>query len=120
MKRKKLKIGRIAIEAEVADNLFSMAKGLMLRESLEKNRGMLFTFPIEGHHSIWMFGMRFPIDIIWMDRDMRVVDIYENASPCIIFCKVYMPKKRAKYVLEVNSGFVKNHKIKLGTKISGI
>ena len=116
MKYKKINIGKASIRAEVADSFFKKVKGLMFRKSLRKNKGMLLVFSREDYHPIWMFGMRFPIDIIWIDERMRVVNIVENSKPCL-FCKTYFPKKKAKYVLEVNAGFVEKYKIRIGLKV---
>ncbi len=112
----RVKIGKTVVYVETADSFLSRMRGLMLRQGLERNKGMLLTFERDGYYSIWMFGMQFSIDIIWIN-DRCVVDIVEDAKPCLLFCKTYVPKKRAKYVLEVNSGFVEKHKIKLGTKV---
>jgi uncharacterized membrane protein (UPF0127 family) len=112
-----VRIGRARIETEVVKDPIRQSLGLMFRKRLGKNRGMLFDFPIEFYHGIWMFGMRFPIDIIWIDKKMRVVDIVENAKPCLLFCRTYYPRKMAKYVLEVNSGFARKNKIKIDDKV---
>jgi len=117
MAHAKVKIGQTDMGVDVADSFFKKAKGLMFRRSLGKNKGMLFIFNSEARWGIVMFGMRFPIDIIWVGKNMRVVDIVEGARPCLLFCRTYRPKKKAKYVLEVNSGFVKRHRIKLGSRL---
>ena len=116
MKRAKMTIGNATIELEVAETSFRQAKGLMFRKFLGINRGMLFVSDTECHYPIWMFGMRFPIDIIWIDMQMRVVDIAKNAQPCLLFCRFYTPKKKAKYILEVNAGFAERRKVKVGSK----
>lgn len=113
----KVKIGKAVIYVELADTPFTRAKGLMFRSSLEENRGMLFVFDKEGRYSMWMLGMRFPIDIIWIDKDMRVVDIVKNADPSLLLYKTYRPIRKAKYVLEVRAGFTKEYDVKLGSKI---
>lgn len=115
----KLHLGKVKIEVELADTGFRKAKGLMLRRSLPPDKGMLFVFNREAHHAIWMLGMRFPIDIVWIDGKKSIVDIVENARPCfcLLFCKVYMPKKKAKYVLEINAGFVGKNRINIGDKL---
>ena len=114
MKFKKIRIGRKVIKVEVADYFLKKIKGLMFRSSLSKDSGMLFVFDQEGYHSIWMLGMRFSIDIIWIDERKKVVDFVENARPSF---NTYIPKEKARYVLEVNSGFVKKNKIKIGSGI---
>lgn len=113
----KVKIGNTMIEAEVADGFFKKAKGLMFRDSLDPGKGMLFVFDKEAKHAIWMLGMRFPIDIIWIGREMCVVDFAENAKPSLLPHKIYKPRDEARYVLEVGAGFVKENYIKIGSKL---
>lgn len=114
MKFKKVGIGKKMIKVEVADSFFKKIKGLMFRESLPENSGMLFVFDYEGYQNIWMAGMRFPLDIIWIGKEKEVVDFVENAKPSF---NTYKPSKKAKYVLEVNAGFVKRNEIRIGSKL---
>ena len=112
-------IGRARVKAELADTVVKKTIGLMFRRSLRKNEGMLFVFDQETRHPFWMFGMRFPIDMVWIDNKKRVVDVTERAEPCwSLLCKVHRPKRKVKYVIEVNSGFVERNKIKKGDKVS--
>lgn len=118
MDRIDVRIGSATITVEVADSMFSKSKGLMFRRSLGKGEGMLFIFDEETRHPFWMFGMRFPIDMIWLDNKKRVVDVTEDAKPCWLLCKVHRPATKARYVIEVNSGFARKNKIKKGDKVS--
>jgi uncharacterized membrane protein (UPF0127 family) len=106
-------------DALIADTLIKRMIGLMFRKRLEKNQCMLFTFFSEGYQSIWMYNMRFAIDVVWASSALKIVDIKENMQPCssISKCRAYIPKARAKYVIEFNSGAVKNSKIKESSKI---
>ncbi|MEM7816026.1 MAG: DUF192 domain-containing protein [Candidatus Aenigmatarchaeota archaeon] len=88
------------------------SRGLMFRESLPKESGMLFVFESEGTYSFWMKNTLIPLDIIWMDSNGTVVFIKENAQPCGKECPLITPDSPAKFVLEVNGGTVK--KIGLG------
>jgi uncharacterized membrane protein (UPF0127 family) len=87
-------------------------KGLSDKEKLDEGWGMLFVFPEEAKHGIWMKDMNFNIDIIWLDSKFLVVDFAENVEPKT-FPKVFKPKQPAKYVLEVNTGFIQNYGIKI-------
>lgn len=89
----------------------------MFRKHLAKDRGLLFVFKEEGFYRFWMKNMRFPLDIIWISNDKRIVDIKKNVAPCGSACESLAPLARALYVLEVNSGFVSEHNIKIGQKI---
>lgn len=114
---KKVKIGNTTIEAEIADTFTKQIKGLMFRKDLEKNKGMLFVFNNDSYQSIWMMNMSFPLDIIWIDAKHKIVDIVKDAQPCMIFCTVYRPKEKARYVLEANAGFVDKHGIEIGDNV---
>ena len=102
------------IQAEVVSAFEAREKGLMFRESLAVDKGMLFIFEEEGLYGFWMKNMRFPLDIIWLDLNKKIVDIKENALPCSESCEIFSPENKAKYVLEVNAGFTKRNKIKVG------
>lgn len=104
--------GALKLDALVADSFLKQVVGLMFRPRLGKNSGMLFPFPFSARHGIWMRNMRIAIDIIWLDSAKRVVDIAHDVRPSSR--KVHYPRKRAKYVLEVNSGTAKRNRIKEG------
>ncbi len=90
----------------------------MFREALAGNGGMLFIFDNPGAHGIWMKNMRFPLDIIWIGADDKIIDIKTNALPCLNSdCEVLFPKSLAKYVLEVNAGFAGKNKIRIGDEV---
>lgn len=93
------------INAEIADTPEKRERGLMNGEGLDQNNGMLFVFPEEGQYPFWMKNMKFPIDIIWINRDYRIVHIEKDAQPCRESCKSYYPKDKAIYVVEVNANF---------------
>ena len=108
-----LTIGETKIAVEIADTDASRARGLSGRPSLAENTGLLFIFDRADYHSFWMKKMRFPIDIIWLDDNWRVVDLTENISPQD-FPKTYPPRAPARYVLEINAGFIADHQITIG------
>ena len=105
------------IQAEVASTFEEREKGLMFRDSLPDNAGMLFIFEEEGLYSFWMKNMRFSLDIIWLDLNKKIVDIKENIPPCSESCEILNPGNKAKYVLEVNAGFTRRNKIKAGEAV---
>ena len=112
-----VKITNTEIRAEIADTLIKRTKGLMFRKSLSQNEGMLFIFNEEGYHGFWMMNMSFPIDIIWIEKEKKVVYIEKNAQPCGLICSSYIPKEKAMYVLEVNANFTEEHGIKIGSSL---
>jgi uncharacterized membrane protein (UPF0127 family) len=114
---KTVKISNASVRAEIADTQSKMIEGLMSKKTLPDNEGMLFIFNDESRHGIWMMNMNFPIDIIWIDKDLKIIDIAEDAQPCKFNCPIYKPDSKALYVLEVNSGFVSKNKLQTGDSI---
>lgn len=102
------------IQAEVAGNFIEREKGLMSKDSLADDSGMLFIFEEEELHSFWMKNMAFPLDILWLDSNKKITYIKENAQPCKESCESLLPGAKAKYVLEVPAGFVERNKIEVG------
>lgn len=91
-------------EVEVVRTPEERAQGLMFREFLELNKGMLFIFPREEKYSFWMKNTLIPLDIIWISKDLEIVYIEKNVLPCIEeICESYPPNEKALYVLEINS-----------------
>lgn len=107
----------IKINVEVADDNNERGKGLMFREKLNENDGMLFVFDDESYLAFWMKNTLIPLDIIFIDENYGIVDI-KNAVPCKEDpCALYKSLKPAKYVLEVNTNFTAKNKIKVGDKV---
>ena len=111
-----VEIGSTKVKAEIAGTMAKQMQGLMFRQGIKENDGMLFVFDDYDYHSIWMMNMNFSIDIIWI-KDGKIVDIYKNAQPCGISCPTYVPRSMDNYVLEVNSGFVEKHGIEVGDNV---
>jgi uncharacterized membrane protein (UPF0127 family) len=107
----------LKIEAELAMDDETRMRGLMFRESMPDNAGMLFIFPYVDRHSFWMKNTLIPLDLIWLNERKEVV-YYVTAPPCRKDpCDSYIPMQNAKYVLELNGGFMKKHNIPLGTRM---
>ncbi len=106
------------INAEIADTPEKRERGLMYREGLKKDEGMLFVFPEENYYSFWMKNMKFPIDIIWIDGDYRIVHMERDAQPCLDLCRSYSPKEKAKYVLEVEVNFTARNSIGVNSTVN--
>ncbi|MBU0953470.1 MAG: DUF192 domain-containing protein [Nanoarchaeota archaeon] len=89
---------------ERATSPAALAKGLMGRKKLSPGAGFLLVFPTPSRQGIWMFGMRFAIDIIFLDAAMKVIHIVRGAQPLSLdprTWKIYRAPKKALYVLEV-------------------
>jgi uncharacterized membrane protein (UPF0127 family) len=91
-------------------------RGLSGRQSLEENAGMLFVYEIPSVPGFWMKEMNFPIDIIWIDENKKIVGITENLAP-ETFPQVFYPRSSVQYVLEVNSDWARDHSISVDDKV---
>jgi len=111
-----ISIGEISVHAEIANTAESRTRGLSGRNGLLENEGTLFVFEKEGRYSFWMKDMKFPIDIIWIDKDGTIVYIKENAEPDS-YPETFIPDAPAQYVLEVNKNFISEYGISAGDKV---
>jgi hypothetical protein len=101
------------ITVTVADSVAERVRGLSGKESLPAGTGMWFVFDKPDYQGIWMKGMRFPIDILWLDETLAVVHIEENISPKT-YPAVFRPLVPAQYVLELPAGSVKLYGFAIG------
>ncbi len=110
-----------AIIAELSVNEEQRARGLMFREEIHENQAMLFIFAEEDIHSFWMKNMRFPIDILWLDRNRRIVHIESSVPPCPHEpCPTYSPAAAAAFVLELQSGCSEKHGLGVSDRLEFI
>ena len=110
-----VKINNKVIWVEVADSAVERQKGLMFRESLLVNNGMLFIFEEEQEIAFWMKNTLIPLDMLFIDKDLEIVYIEKGAQPCKADpCQTYPSSRPAKYVLEVNAGYTEIHGINIG------
>ena len=108
----------VPVKVEIVDDDAGRMTGLMFREKLEEDEGMLFVFEDENYRSFWMKNTLIPLDMIFIDGGLKIVDI-KNEVPCKEDpCALYASKKPARYVLEVNSGFTGKNSIREGNSIS--
>lgn len=121
---KEIKIRNTIIQIETADTKEKRSKGLGGRENLASNSGMLFIFPKQDKYAFWMKGLKFPLDMIWIRKNI-IVDIIKNAKPPEQNQKdetlpTYLPRELVDMVLEVNAGFVDSHGIKINDAVEVI
>lgn len=114
-----LTIGEAQVTVEVARTSAELQKGLMYRKSLDPDKGMLFVFPEQRTLSFWMKNTFIPLDIGFFNEDRVLVDI-QSMDPVVSEMQKDIPsyesRKPARYALEVNRGWFKKHKIKLGQR----
>ena len=108
---------KIKIKCEIAKTLYQKTKGLMHREDLDLNKGMLFIFTLPWIRIFWMKNVKIPLDIIFINRKKEIIKIYEAPVEKKIAYKLYYSKGFCKYVIETNLGFCKKNKIKIKDKI---
>jgi uncharacterized membrane protein (UPF0127 family) len=109
--------GRTEIAVDIADTSEERARGLMNRKNLAQGAGMFFIFEEEEQRDFWMKNTLIPLDMIFFDKDYRVVGISRNAQPCKADpCPLYSSGKPARFVLEVNGGVADILGLKEGDK----
>ncbi len=107
--------GREAVvEVELARTREEQARGLMFRERIGRDEGMLFVFPEEGEHAFWMKNTLIPLDMIFIDGLGTVSGVVPRAEP-----RTETPRSggRCRYVLEVAGGWADEHGVKAGDKV---
>ena len=104
-----------AVKVEVAASDEMRAQGLMYRDHLAEDRGMIFFFPQTGEYAFWMKNTIIPLDMIWIDDAKKVVHVAHDVPPCQADpCPSYPPGANAKYVLEVAAGVAAKHHVANG------
>jgi len=95
------------IRAEQVINRQDLTRGMMFRESLAPDRGMLFYHGHEGSYPYWMYQVKIPLDLVWLDKNKRIVQLLHKAPPCPgprERCPTYGGAFPAAYVLEIAAG----------------
>lgn len=105
------------ITVEIANDDSERARGLMYRQSLHPDTGMLFIFPDLNNRRFWMKNVKIDLDMIFLDSDFIVNEVKANLQPCQADpCPTYPSEFPAQYVVEVNGGFAEEYGIVPGTK----
>jgi len=106
------------VDCEIRDTQAGRENGLMGYDSLCNSCGMLFIFEKPGRYGFWMKSMKFPIDIVFIDEDWKVVGIAQDVPPCLDGqCTTYYPDSGARYVLEIKANGTVGHGIGVGSRI---
>ena len=102
-------------DLELAQTKEQRKQGLMFREKLDSDKGMLFIYEKERIYPFWMKNTLIGLDIIWISKENQVVYISHNNQPCQDNdCFSINPNKKAKYVLEINAGKAAEINLKIG------
>jgi hypothetical protein len=112
-----LRVGGQTVRAEVANTPETRLKGLMFRTRLAASSGMIFIFPESRPISMWMKNTPIPLSVAFIDSTGRIINI-EMMQPHSE--QTHASKRPAKYALEVNQGWFREHGIKAGDQVSGL
>lgn len=111
----RVRLGGEWFSVELAETQQQQSLGLMFRDSMADDHGMLFIFPGENRRSFWMKNTRIALDIFYFDAELKLVSVSKNTPPCRTErCPNYPSKGPAKYVLELNAGKAEQLDVKSG------
>lgn len=109
----------VVIPVTTAFTYEEQKRGLSGRASLPEEEGLLFIFSKPDFYGFWMKEMQFPIDIIWINENNKIVHIARAIEPNS-FPQIFKPSEKSLYVLEVNAGFAAKHAINIGDQATFI
>ena len=112
-----LTAGIYVIKAEVAANEAERQQGLMFREKMAPNEGMVFIFDAPAAVCMWMKNTLLPLSVAFLDDEGKIINI-EDMKPQTT--DTHCAAKQARYALEMNLGWFKQKNIKPGTVIAGL
>jgi uncharacterized protein len=107
-------------QIEIADDDAERARGLMFRDSLAADHGMLFIHDAEEPQSYWMKNTKIPLDILYFDHNRKLVSAQQGVPPCSAGdqCPPFPSNGPALYVLELNAGLAQTLDVKPGDTLS--
>ncbi len=113
---KKIVVGKTPLRVEVADTLEKQERGLMFRQSMPENEGMLFVYKEPQEMSFWMRNTFIPLDIAFVGADGIILNIHQ-ARP-LDESVLYRSAGSAKYVIETKQGWFSRHGIRPGDRVT--
>jgi uncharacterized protein len=114
-----IELGGEHFTVEIVEDDASRAKGLMFRESMPADHGMLFIWPEAEPRAFWMLNTLIALDILYFDSRMRLVDMHLDVQPCPgMRCPNYPSARPAQYVVELNAGTAARLGLKLGDRLT--
>ena len=101
-----VELGGQRYQVELAQDDATRARGLMFRDAMAADHGMLFIHDYTGPQAYWMKNTKIPLDILYFDEQRRLVSQQRDVPPCSAgnACPPYPSNKPARYVLELNAG----------------
>ena len=116
-KSARIKVGPHPLKVEVAASEPERSQGLMFREKLGNNDGMLFIFDEPAYHSMWMKNTLIPLSVAFVDGEGRILNILDMEPRTLDTHSAAGP---ARYAIETNKGWFAGKKIKAGDKVTGL
>ncbi|MFQ5679558.1 MAG: DUF192 domain-containing protein [Gemmatimonadota bacterium] len=110
----RIRVAGIPVTAEIADDQASRERGLMFRESLPPDHGMLFVYESERVLGFWMKNTHIPLDIAFIDRTGRIVDIQQMEA---MTETTHSSRAPAMYALEMALGWFAEHGVGVGDRV---
>ncbi|MET7028213.1 DUF192 domain-containing protein [Sediminicola luteus] len=105
-----------SLSIEIAESEYETATGLMYRKSMKEEQGMLFIFPDVAMHSFYMKNTEIPLDLIFIDENLKIVSFQKEAKP---YDETSLSSQvPIKYVLEINAGLVDRWGLAVGDRIT--
>ena len=117
LKALQIKVAGHALRAEVAATVEQRMKGLMFREKLGANDGMLFVFDEPGYHAMWMKNTPLPLSVAFVDGEGRILNILDMEPHTL---DQHMAAGPARFAIETNKGWFAQRRIKPGDKVAGL
>ncbi|MGE0472211.1 MAG: DUF192 domain-containing protein [Nitrospirales bacterium] len=111
----------VSLSVEIAETVDKRSQGLMFRQSLEADEGMLFIFPEMGYWTFWMKNTLIPLDILWMDESGKILHVEPHVPICTKkddSCPRYYSTRESRFVLEIQAGRAKELGLTPGTHLS--
>jgi uncharacterized membrane protein (UPF0127 family) len=115
-----VELGGQRYQVELAQDDAARARGLMFRDAMDADRGMLFIHDSTGPQAYWMKNTKIPLDILYFDEQRKLVSQQRDVPPCSAgnACPPYPSSKPARYVLELNAGQAERLKLQDGTELT--
>jgi uncharacterized protein len=104
-----------SFQVEIADTPAKREMGLQYRRDLATDRGMIFLFPNESQQAFWMKNTPIPLDMIFINRDRKIVGIVEQATPFTLDSRSV--NGASQYVLEINGGLARKYGLMKGDSV---
>jgi len=112
-----VRVGGVPLTIEIANTDEARTRGLSGREAIDPIQGLLFIFDESDYHGVWMQDMTFPIDVIWIDENFKIIEITEGLLP-ESYPRVYEPPQPVRYFIETARYFSESFGIHVGDTVS--